>query len=889
MPKISLFLALSLTLAGATLAGEVRFNQLGYYPNGNKFIVVANAHSDSFSVCKVTDGTVVLRKALSAATTWAASGESNQNGDFSEYKTVGRYYIQLDDGQRSEPFRIRSDVYAGAYADMQRAFYFWRSSTSIPAANGGKFARGFGHPDTALPYHADLGYLPADAKRDVRGGWYDAGDYGKYVVNAGVSVGILQTLQLVAPNWTGDAVLNLPESGNGRPDLADELRWELDWLLRMQDDDGGVFFKITPKNFEGFVLPQNDPSQRYVIGKTTASTLDFAAMMAQASRRWTAIDPAYADTLKARAIRAYAWGSAHANIQYTQGSGSAKYKDVSTGGYGDNNFSDEFLWAKCELWLTTGDATYKPLASSFTAASMMPDWGNAAGIGLYDLALEGTVLDAGLASAARTKILTQAGSMKTAIAANPYRIPELGFGWGSNGNMGEIGCGLAVAFKLTGDSSYIRAAGEIADYLFGKNPVDMSYVTGEGYRSPRNQHSRVQGGDGIADPIPGYISGGANGSPPSGDAAAYNYCSGGSKPSAACYIDAMGSYSTNEIAINWNAPAVALLGFLETSLGGSTALAAPTMAPEIASYVTGPGSIVASKQTIAIGDTVTFTATADAGKVFLGWGGDLKGTTPETTLVVTKDVFVRGYFQAPDTNLIQNGTASDSLHHWSISPYVANPVTDGLASLEWGADSSLVIHPVSGGQRQSDVYVVQDGLLLGKGRNYVVEFDAHGKYGWAAAARLMSGNTQLAVGNVELDTAWFHYRVTLSSSQLEGNGSLRIEVGGDTARTYIDNVSLTLITGTPPDPLTPVKVTRSNVSHSQLQGHWLDLATSTGDAVQVQVFGLDGRLLGSSALVATGASHIDLAGLVPNHRGLSLVKVRTPGGMQAFKWLHSVQ
>ena len=116
------------------------------------------------------------------------------------------------------------------------------------------------------------------------GGWYDAGDYGKYVVNGALSTGQMLLLCTLYPQAVTDQALHIPESGNGISDLLDELKYELDWLLTMQDEDGGVFHKLTAKNFSGFVSPEAYDLDRYVIGKGTAASLDFAAVLAQAAR-----------------------------------------------------------------------------------------------------------------------------------------------------------------------------------------------------------------------------------------------------------------------------------------------------------------------------------------------------------------------------------------------------------------------------------------------------------------------------------------------------------------------------------------------------------------------------------------------------------------------------
>lgn len=109
-------------------------------------------------------------------------------------------------------------------------------------------------------------------------GWYDAGDYNKYIVNSGFTLGlILQSYQLHQDRFNA-LNLQIPESDNKIPDILDEMMFTLEWMLTIQDPtDGGVYHKLTTPNFEGFVMPEDCKQQRYVVQKTTTAALDFAA------------------------------------------------------------------------------------------------------------------------------------------------------------------------------------------------------------------------------------------------------------------------------------------------------------------------------------------------------------------------------------------------------------------------------------------------------------------------------------------------------------------------------------------------------------------------------------------------------------------------------------
>src|SRR5690606_4601775 len=139
------------------------------------------------------------------------------------------------------------------------------------------------HPDTEVEVHASAASAdrPAGTVISAPRGWYDAGDYNKYIVNSGISTWTLLAALEHFPTFWRQRDVNIPESGDAVPDLLDEARWNLLWMLDMQDPaDGGVYHKLTTLRFGGMEMPERDTARRYVVQKTTAATLDFAAVMA---------------------------------------------------------------------------------------------------------------------------------------------------------------------------------------------------------------------------------------------------------------------------------------------------------------------------------------------------------------------------------------------------------------------------------------------------------------------------------------------------------------------------------------------------------------------------------------------------------------------------------
>ncbi|MCX7987581.1 MAG: glycoside hydrolase family 9 protein [Bacteroidales bacterium] len=533
---------------------SIFINQLGYYPGSNKIAIVKQIQPSTFSVIRLVDSTIVYEGSLSKVYYDSDSGDSVRWADFSSLKTEGEYIIRLSSGESSLPFRISSQVLREVSYASLRSYYYQRCSYELLPQYAGLWSRKAGHPDTSVIYHTSTGRTGTGRSPK---GWYDAGDYGKYTVNAGISVANLLQLFELIPSYFSDSTVSIPESGNGINDLLDEVRFELDWLATMQDHDGGVFHKVTTANFSGFIMPDADIAERFFIGKGTAATLDFAAMMAMAGRIYRPFDSAFADSCVAMARRAWQWAVANPNVAFKNPSG------INTGEYGDNTFSDEFIWAASELFITTGDPIYSQyLQSKATSLQTytVPGWPNVAGLGLQSLATVPNTLEASLKDKIKSAIISRCNTLKSEINSGGYRISRTGFFWGCNGAYAQAGVTLIYGFLLTNDSSYLQAAVELSDFLLGKNATGYSFFTYYGSVPVMNPHHRPSYADNIVMPIPGFLSGGPN--PGRQDNVPYAYL----QP-AKSFSDVMESYASNEVAINWNAPATFLLAAIDFYLG----------------------------------------------------------------------------------------------------------------------------------------------------------------------------------------------------------------------------------------------------------------------------------------------------------------------------------
>ncbi len=533
-------------------------NQAGYLSNGVKS-VVANFPADSFKVVKTENLQTLFRGAFSLTFNEdALSGMDLVVGDFSSFNIPGNYKIITDDGTESFTFNISDTVYNQVYRLAQKAFYFQRCGTQLVMANAGVYHHLACHTQDGF-YHSTSGHY---GFRYAIGGWHDAGDFGKYIVNAGVTVGTLLMAYEVFPNYFNSDDLNIPESGNGIPDLLDEIRYELEWEMKMQDSSGGVFTKLTPKNFSGFMMPEQDNSTRYIYQISSTATADFAAQTARAYRVFLPYDSVFATScLNAATL---AWQFLEQNPSIVPSGGFVNPDDTNTGEYGDGNDKDERLWAAIELYSSTSENDYGDYyLSNFNSVGLFTSisWQQVASMAhltyLLNVNNPNEVTFAVLKSSLSQQVLGIRGKM----LANGFSIPlsDGNFYWGSNGSVLNDAILLIAFDKLNQNDDDFNYISKILDYILGLNPHNQSFVSGVGVNRLMHPHHRQSQSDGITEPVPGLLAGGPNqylNDPTMQDLFNDN------TPPALCYVDTVSSYASNEIAINWNAPLVFVAGYL---------------------------------------------------------------------------------------------------------------------------------------------------------------------------------------------------------------------------------------------------------------------------------------------------------------------------------------
>ncbi|NIJ79496.1 glycoside hydrolase family 9 protein [Xanthomonas cannabis] len=556
-------------LSAPRSAGAIHVNQLGYLPGSTKLAVVGLAQgevlkADRFAL-EDAKGRTVLQGTLQPPALWTPAGQQARVADFSGLRAAGTYRLKVDGLPASDPFPIDAHAYQPVVDASLKAFYFNRASTALPAQFAGRYARAAGHPDTQVRIHpsAASATRPADSEISAPKGWYDAGDYNKYIVNSGISTYTLLAAYEHYPALFKAKPLTIPDDAHGVPGILQETWWNLEWMLAMQDPaDGGVYHKLTDKQFDGLVMPDQAKQQRYVVMKATAATLDFAAVMAAASRVYAPFDKQYpgmsARMLKA-ARAAWTWAQQHPDVIYRQPD------DVRTGGYDDAQVDDEFAWAAAELYVTTGEDKFYDAMLARNVPASVPNWGSVGGLAWMSLAAHRNTLTANADRARITREVTGlAQQLADAWQASPWRLAmnDKDFVWGSNAAVLNRAMMLLQGYRLTRQRTYLDAAQSHLDYILGRNPLGLSFVTGVGQRTPMHIHHRPSEADGIAAPVPGWLAGGPQ--PGHQDAKDCKVAYPSTLP-ALSYLDDTCSYATNEVAINWNAPLVYVSAAIEAS------------------------------------------------------------------------------------------------------------------------------------------------------------------------------------------------------------------------------------------------------------------------------------------------------------------------------------
>ena len=518
-------------------------NQIGYLPEKTKFAYATGlAGGEAFEILR--GGEVCFCGNVKQPVQDRVAGEPVCLIDFSDFKQDGDFVLRVKaaGGKVAEsiPFKIGTHLYDDIFFSTLNYFYLSRCGFELDQEHGWYWAHEACHNTPALVYGTNK-------KIDVNGGWHDAGDYGRYIVAGSKAVMDL----LLAYEANSKVAIHF--------DILSEVRYELEWMLKMQRIDGGVYHKVSCYHFCGFINPDEEKDELVVSPVSSTATADFVGCCAFASGFFEESDPDFAKQLMTAALKAQKYLDTHEDELFKNPS------EITTGGYGDWSSSDERYFAYAALFYKTGDNTYLQKALDLRQQILdQPDdpqfpwknkwiegfgWGMVAGYGteLFLRAKE-KISDAANAKLLEESMLKRADRLLERVKAASFGTSMDKVHWGSCGHVCDDAHALLVAYDITGRSEYYEAAKNQLDYVLGCNPNNICYVTGFGTNTVKFPHHRPSGA--VKKTMPGMLSGG----PCEGlhDACAKEKLGPLNLPPLRCFIDDVASYSTNEIAIYWN-------------------------------------------------------------------------------------------------------------------------------------------------------------------------------------------------------------------------------------------------------------------------------------------------------------------------------------------------
>ena len=564
--KIGSLVAAQLALTSMTALaadGGIHVDQVGYLRNHQKIAMVSSEVEDgaNFRLVDVRTGDTVFTGKLSAAKYDEMSGENIREADFSAFNASGTYRLWVG-GLESYEFQIGDNVYSVATVQNLRSYTLSRCNNPLSDSITGLVIKK-GHPQDkrAILHFGDA--LNAKGERlDVSGGWYDAGDYGKYTTTAAISTAELMLSYEANPSHFTRGQLFFPKGvkAEGKlPDLLSEVKYELDWMQKMQRADGSTFHKVAGSQWPGFdISPDTDTQDRYIYNTCSAATAMYGASLAIAARVYKPFDSAYAQKLLANAKRVW---------EYLEKTPAPVYRtyeghDGGSGPYNDENDIQERVWLAAELFKTTGDKTYENYLKTQPIMTEKPgffSWDDTLALAQYTYAMTKNA-DRNFQTKVKNAFLSYADEISAQIAADGYHcaLTKGEYTWASTKNTLTKGDILLMANQISPKTEYVEGALDQIHYLFGRNALNRSFMTGVGANPPEHPHNRIHESTGAY--VPGLIVGGPN-FVSGGDPDQTKYLERGNIPPAKAYLDVLSSWSTNEYAIDYTAAAAYALSW----------------------------------------------------------------------------------------------------------------------------------------------------------------------------------------------------------------------------------------------------------------------------------------------------------------------------------------
>lgn len=542
--------------------GEIRVNQMGYKVEGLKKFAYLGKEKE-FSIIAKDSDQVFYKGYLGDSIFDQASEDYVSTGDFSELHKEGAYFIQIGEDKSYE--FIISDKQPVLCTDaLLKAFYYQRCGTKLTEDLAGRWKHDKCHCQASYVFRQDgeelLEYHIENLEEvDTLGGWHDAGDYGRYTVAAAKAVAdLLLAYEHFKEEFKHS--IGIPESPLIGDDILHEIKYEIDFMLKMQKEDGSVYTKVATRNFPGMIMPEEDNAPLFIFDISSPATADFAASMAMAARTLDSFDRGYATKCLVAAKKAYKWLKENPEeLLFTNPD------NILSGEYGDVTDVDERYWAAAEMYRTTKEEEYhKDFIYYYSKLKdkLTLGWADVGGYGTIAYLYSEHKTEESIYNTLKREWITFAQELQNRSKSDGYGITLAveDYKWGSTMILLNQCIHLIIANQLLGDGIYDEQINNNWDYLFGMNPMDISYVTGLGACHVMNPHHRPSAADGVKEPVPGLVSGG----PCAGlyDEAAKEFCTG--NPPAKCFIDHVESYSTNEITIYWNSPGVYVGAYLSS-------------------------------------------------------------------------------------------------------------------------------------------------------------------------------------------------------------------------------------------------------------------------------------------------------------------------------------
>lgn len=585
----------------------IKVNQVGYTCKGKKnakvscFEKFGSLIGKKFEIINKETEKIVFSDILSdAITDKAISGESVYEINFDSVTEKGTYFIRIPNANLntsaltprdkeenlntdtivSVPFQIGDDIYNEMLSDMSKYYYYQRQGIDLEEKYAGEFARKNLHPDDISVIRWSDRNNPDAETFDISQGWYDAGDYGKYVSPAATSVENLLLAYELFPQEFENINPNIPETDKSNklysdsPAILSEIKWELDMLLKLEhpDKDGSFYVAANYKNGTIYIEDTLYSTSDYNSGsnetdlRSHLATADMAAMLAHAYIVYKDI-PEYTDFAEEclnTAIRSWKWindssnekhmsiGAANRTYTFTQEeldrsmywTAGALFRASKTAGKNADEY-ENYLISNCEN---------ENVNTCFTGNSLGYSHKGRSFLGFFHYLYQND---------------NPSDKIKTVFSKfEPWRkriinydsfgtdYPEWGYWWGSNMVLAQSSMTLLLGSIITDGKDNIpdevlNSNQSAFNYILGVNPISFSYVSGYGENSVKNIYSAIYSKDAKLTPYKcpkGYVTEGANSSN-NRHLSKYN---------GKCYMDSDAEWTTNENTIYGNAAMIFL-------------------------------------------------------------------------------------------------------------------------------------------------------------------------------------------------------------------------------------------------------------------------------------------------------------------------------------------